>query len=123
MLDRIETLATRSVARGCGFAMLAIGTMMAGLSYEPALALEMGGIFSLVVSLVLLIFAANAARKPYRETELWLMLEPSERPPTKVAQSIVSRLLRAAYLHFAYYFANGSCALIVMSIVVANSGR
>ncbi len=123
MLERIEMLATRSVARGCGFAMLAIGCMMAGLSYEPALSLEMGGLFSLVVSLVLLVNAANAPRKPYRETELWLMLDPDDRPPTGVAQTILSRPLKSAYLNFAYYFANGSCALIVSSIVVAHATR
>lgn len=123
MLDRIETLATRSVGRGCAFAMLAIGTMMVGLSYEPALAFEMGGVFSLLVSLVLLAFAAHAPRKRYDETELWLMLKPAERPPQQIAQSIVSRLLKSAYLSFAYYFANGSCVLIVMSIVVASASR
>lgn len=123
MLDRIEMLATRSVARGCGFAMLAIGTMMAGLSYQPALALEMGGVFSLVVTLVLLVCAARAPSKPYRETELWVMLEPGERPPSTIAQGIVSRQLKSAYLNFAYYFANGSCALIVSSIVVATASR
>jgi hypothetical protein len=123
MLERIETLATRSVARGCGFAMLAIFTMMVGLSYEPALSLEMGGIFSLLVSLVLLALAAHAPRKPYRETELWLMLGPDERPPGAIAQTIVSRILRSAYLNFAYYFANGSCVLIVSSIVVTQATR
>lgn len=119
LLERIESLAAHSVGRGCGFAMIAIGTTMIGLVYDPVQSLQIGGILSLLTTLVLILKALNAERKPYRDTEVWLMLEPSERPPKTVAQGLVSRALKASYLHFAYYFANGACTLIVVSIVIA----
>lgn len=120
ILERIESLATVSVARGCGFAMIAIGTTMVGLVYDPVQCLQIGGILSLLTTLVLILKAFNADRKPYRDTEVWLMLAPEERPPTTIAQGLVSRALKSSYLHFAYYFANGACTLIVVSIVVAS---
>lgn len=117
MLERIERLAVHSVARGCGFAMIAIATTMVGLAYDPVESLQIGGVLSLLTTLVLLGKALNAERRPYRNTELWLLLQPSERPAESIAQLLVSRALRSVYLTFAYYFANGSCALIVLSIV------
>ncbi len=119
MLERIESIAAHSVARGCGFAMIAIGTTMVGLSYDPVQSLQIGGILSLLTTLVLLGKALNASRKHYRDTEVWLLLQPNERPAATIAQSVLGRVLRGVYLNFAYYFANGSCVLIVMSIVLA----
>lgn len=119
MLERIETLARLSVARGCGFAMLGIGTTMIGLLDDPAQSLRIGGILSLVTALVLLAKAGGATRRDHRNTELWIMLDPGERPAAAIAQTIVSRILREAYLTFAYYFANGSCVLIVLSVALA----
>ncbi len=46
----IERLAAVSVARGCGFAILAIAMLMLGLSFNPAKALELGG-FSFLLML------------------------------------------------------------------------
>ena len=122
MLERIEIMATHSVARGCGFAMIAIGTTMIGLVYDPVQSLQIGGILSLLTTLVLLGKAINAPRKDYRDTELWLLLLPNERPAQTIAQSVLSRILRGVYLNFAYYFANGSCVLIVLSVVLAVFG-
>ena len=118
MLERIALMARTSIGRGCGFAMLAIGTTMVGLIYDPVQSLRIGGVLSVITSLVLLVKAANAAHRSYRETEVWLMLAPSERPDPAIAQTVLSRILREEYLSFAYYFANGACALIIVSIVI-----
>lgn len=118
MLHRIEDLANFSIARGCGFAMLAIATTMVGLSFDAVQSLKVGAVLSLVTSLVLLVKAQLAGRKAYQSTELWLLLQPGERPPASVAQLIVSRILRMAYFRFALYFAYGSLLLIALAIVL-----
>jgi hypothetical protein len=63
MLARVEYLAELSVARGCGFAALAILTLMVGLSWDAALACRLGGVLVLLVCALLLL---KAWRAPYR---------------------------------------------------------
>lgn len=119
MLQRIEELAIFSVARGCGFVMIAIATSMLGLSFDPHQCLNVGGVLSLLTALLLILKAMRASSKPYQATELWLLLGPSDRPPQPIAQRLVSRALRDAYYRFATYFARGSAALLSLNLVMS----
>lgn len=115
---RIEELAVFSVARGCGFAMIAIATTMIGLSFDPHQCLKVGGLLSLVTALVLIVKALRAFSKPYQATDLWLMLGPADRPPQAVAQLLISRALRDAYYRFASYFARGAAGLLMLNLAI-----
>jgi hypothetical protein len=117
ILQRIEELAYFSVARGSAFAMLAIFVAMVGLIDEPALSLKTGAVLSLLACMTLLLKAAYAGQKHYRSTELWLLLKAEERPSERMAQAVVARVLREAYLRFAFHFAAGSFALLIFMIV------
>lgn len=97
----IERLAEISVARGCGFALLGIVTTMTGFSAEPAQALKAGGILTLMTCAVLLLKAFNALRRPYKSTEVWIMLPKTERPKAEVAQQLIGCALRGVYMVFA----------------------
>jgi hypothetical protein len=101
MIERIEHLAHVSVARGCGFAALAILTFFIGMLGDLVTAFKCAGYLSLLASAVLLLKAGLARIQPYRRTELWLMLKPAERPPAAVAQQLIGTVLREAYLRFA----------------------
>lgn len=116
-MHKIEELAHASVARGCGFAMLAIATFMIGLSAEFALALRAGGYSCLLMCLILMVMGWRAESVPYKRTELWLMLEPSERPQPASAQSIISTARREAFLEFALRSAWLAAALLVMAVL------
>lgn len=118
MLRTIEELALFSVARGCGFAAIGIFTMMIGLIGEPRLALQSGGVLTLIACLVLVMRALHARRQPYKRTEVWLMLQPTERPRQETAQQIIGNALREAYLRFALHAACLSAALLVASVIV-----
>ncbi|MDZ4791261.1 MAG: hypothetical protein SGJ17_08650 [Hyphomicrobiales bacterium] len=117
-MQRLDEVAAYSVARGCGFAGLAIGTMMVGLSGDMPNALKAGGILTLLIVAVLLLKALNANKQPYKLTELWIMLEPDERPPQTMAQGIVSSALRRAYLRFARQYAFIAGAMLLGSLVL-----
>lgn len=119
MLQRIDDMAAFSIARGCGFAMIAIATTMIGLSFDAHQSLRTGALLSLLTTLILILRAMRAYAKPYDATELWLMLAPAERPPQSVAQLLVGRALRQAYYRFALYFAHGAVALLLLDVVVA----
>ncbi|MGD9925457.1 MAG: hypothetical protein AB7L90_10900 [Hyphomicrobiaceae bacterium] len=101
MIERIEHLAHVTVARGCGFAALAILTFFIGMLGELATAFKCAGYLSMLACTVLLLKAGLARLQPYRRTELWLMLKPTERPPTAVAQQLIGTTLREVYLYFA----------------------
>lgn len=123
MLDVVEKLAEFTVARACGFAMLAILVAIVGLVDEPAIALKTGALLSLLTSMILLLKAALAETKPHRATELWLLLKPEERPHEAVAQRIIALALREAFLRFALYFASGAAAMLVTLLMIAIFGR
>lgn len=116
-MNKIEQLAYASIARGCGFVLLAIGTFMLGLSGDFAIALRAGGYLCLVMCLVLLLMAWRASLKPYNRTELWLLLEPGERPKPTVAQTVISTARREACLTFALRSAWLTAGLLVMAVL------
>jgi hypothetical protein len=63
MLQKIERLAYISVARGCGFAALAIVTFMVGLSGDMVSSLEAGGSLALLVCPGSSTIAATSVRR------------------------------------------------------------
>ncbi len=115
-MHKINQLAHASVARACGFAMLAIATFMIGLSAEFALALRAGGYGCLLMSFVLIAMSWRADSTPYKRTELWLMLDPAERPQAAVAQAIIGMARREALLAFALRSAWLASTLLVMGL-------
>ncbi len=116
-MEKIEQLAYASVARACGFGMLAIATFMIGLSSEFVLALRAGGFGCLLISFVLIAMSWRAGSTPYKRTELWLMLEPSDRPQPAVAQAVISAARRTAFLEFAWRSAWLATALLLMALI------
>lgn len=117
MLDRIEKLAQLSVARGCGFAAVAILTFFVGMSADLTAAIKSAGLLSLLTCLVLLIKAWSAPKRPYKHTELWVMLKPAERPQPEIAQQVIGTVLRETYLTFALHSALFSFLLLGAAIV------
>lgn len=119
MLQRIEHLAHISVARGCGFAGLAILTLMIGLSGNMGVALEAGGILSLAVCGVLLLKAWLAHLRSYKNTEVWLMLSPHERPHSEIAQHLIGTALCDTCLRFALLASRVAIALLLAAALYA----
>lgn len=120
MLDRIEAAAERSVGRACGFAALGVGCMMVGLSGEALrLALDVGGFFMLLASLVLVIKAWTAPFQPYKRTEVWHMLGVDDRPQAAVAQKVIGGVLREVYLRFAMRTALLTAGLLGLSLALS----
>ena len=123
MLDRIEYLARLSVARACGFAALAILTFFVGLAAELTLALKTAGTLALITCLILLLKAQFARQRPYKHTELWVMLKPDERPAAAIAQQLIGTVLRETYLRFALHAAIMAAALFALALLYALLGR
>lgn len=116
-MRRVEQLAELSVARGCGFAMIAIVTMMVGLSADVRAALLAGGYLSLMTCLVLALRGWGSRQRPYKRTEVWVMMAPDERPPAGVAQRVIGAALRDAYLLYAMRAATIGAILLSLALV------
>jgi hypothetical protein len=118
MLAVLEERANVSVARGHGFGLLAIFAVMVGCSSDIVLALKSGGLLCLVMCAALVLKAWRADRRPYKTTELWLMLAPSERPHASIAQQVIANVLREAYLRFARHSAWLAAGLLGGALVL-----
>lgn len=117
-MERIFYYADLSVRRACGFAALAIFTTMVGVSTIPMLAAKLGAAMAASVALVLLAKAINAPRKPYRNTELWILLDRRHDLPEAHAQRVLMGALRDAYLRYGRLAGWTAAVLWAASIVI-----
>ncbi|WP_181706986.1 hypothetical protein [Chthonobacter rhizosphaerae] len=118
-MDRLRRAAFETVARGTGFAGLAIVCILVGLSWNPPLAAKTGGILTLIAAATLTAKGHAAPTRDHRRTETWMMLEESERPPAAVAQQVTGTALQEAYYTFAIRAAGISAVLFAAAFVLA----
>ncbi|MDZ4736733.1 MAG: hypothetical protein SGJ07_10345 [Rhodospirillaceae bacterium] len=102
-MDRIRSLAALSVGRACFFAGFAIWATMFALIVDPVLALRVGAALVSIVACVLLIKAHNAAERPYRETEVWLLMDRKTDLPADRIQRAIGGALTEIYRRYARY--------------------
>lgn len=117
-MDRMRTVAFQTIGRAVSFAGLAILCVMAGLAFDPLLAVQSGGFLVLLVLAVLLYKARAALTADHRRTEMWLYLEKDEKPAEAYAQWAASTVLRDAYLWFARWMAAVAVALWAMAVLM-----
>lgn len=117
-MDVIEAYAKISVARGCGFALLAIICVMFGLMGTPVFALKIAGMFCAIIAVILMVRSDLARRIDHKNTELWLMLEVAERPHPAVAQRIISGVLSRTFAEFGLHFARGAIWVLGVALFV-----
>ena len=101
----MRQIAYETVLRACGFGSLAIFCIMVGLSFDPLVAFQSGGVLTMVMTGILVLKAFEARTKPYRRTEMWLYLPKEQRPPEATAQQLTATLMREIYLTFALWTA------------------
>ena len=117
-MDRIEYLADFAVKRGCAFALLAIGTVMLGLSYDLMLCFKSGASLRALHGSVLGIFAYNAPRWNHRSTELWTLLNKGADLPPGYPPELLLEVLRKTYTRYAEYSGIIALALSVVAAIV-----
>jgi hypothetical protein len=105
MYEAVRHAAFISIARGSGFGGLALVTAMFGFAGNPALALKFGGFAALLATAILILKAWTAPQKPYKKTEVWLLLAPEDRPLDAYAQNLVSAARVEACYRFALIWA------------------
>src|SRR5262245_39163913 len=117
-MDRMEHLADLAVKRGCAFKLLAIATVMRGLSCDLVLCFKSGAILEALHGSVLAIFAYNAPRWNHRSTELWALLNKGADLPPNYPPELLLEVLRKTYTRYAEYSAAIALALSVAALTV-----
>jgi hypothetical protein len=121
-MDEMRRIAFETVMRACGFGSLAIFCIMVGLSFEPRIAFQVGGVLTLLMVGVLILKAQEAPTKHYRRTEMWLYLPKELRPPEASAQQTISAVMRETYLTFAYWTSGIAVGMWVLALLLSLSG-
>ena len=115
-MDRIRELAWVSVGRACGFAILAIFTVMVGLSFDPVLAVKSGAVLLLISATALWLLARLAPTRNPRRTEVWYILDPHEQPTGGAAQRVIGTILADIYRRFAQWALLAGVTLWLVSL-------
>lgn len=121
-MEPLRRAAFLSIQRACMFGGLAIFCLMIGLSYELRLSLQAGGTLTVLMAIVLIYKAHEARTKPYRKTEMWLLIPKELRPPEAYAQRLAATVLRETYLTFALWTSAAAVAMWSVALVLSLSG-
>lgn len=100
-MDRIQYFAGVSVRRACGFGVLAIVTMVSGFAPIPLLAVKLAATLTTLMGVILALKALHAPKKPYRRTELWILLGKKHGLPEARAQRVLMGTLQGLYIAYA----------------------
>jgi len=95
--ENIRRLADLSIRRGCGFVLLGTACIMVGLSHDFASSVKAAAVVVGLASVVMLAKGLNALRRPYRDTELWLLLEPRPLLSEPLLQRLIGQVLADRY--------------------------
>jgi hypothetical protein len=121
-MERIGQLAAHSVLRGTGFAGLAVMLTMAGLLFDPPLALKVGGVGFLAIAVAMDIKASVYPRKRrIRESEVWIMLADDERPPEQAARPLIVTAMQRELREKALWIAGAAASCFALSIIAPHS--
>ena len=115
---RLRHAADLTIRRAIGFAYIAIGTTMAGMAFDGYLAVKTGAILSTVVAAVLGLKALRAPRRPYKHTELWIVVDKDHGLPEERAQDVIGHVLRERYLWHAQLIAGVAARLWLVGFAV-----
>ena len=120
-MEDMRRIAFETVLRACGFGSLTIFCIMIGLSFNPLVAFQSGGVLTTLMTGILVLKAYEARSKPYRRTEMWLYLPKEARPPEGVAQRITSEVMREVYLNFALWTSVTSIVMWLIAVIFSYS--
>ena len=95
--ETIRRLADLSIRRGCGFVLLGTACLMVGLAHDFAASAKAAALVIAMAGLVMAGKGMNAMRRPYRDTELWLLLDPRPALGDPLMQRLLGQILTERY--------------------------
>jgi hypothetical protein len=99
----IRATAQMSVSRACMFGALGIWTLSFGFITWPVVALRMAAILTSLAVAILFYKAVQAPGRPYRRTEVWIMLRETLDLPEAMLQTLISAALGEIFRRYSIY--------------------
>lgn len=115
-MDRFAQFTFSMLARDASFVVLAATMMMVGFSYNPPLALHIGGQVALIFCLFLMHRASTLSEQTLVRSEAWRALAPDERPRGEPGIVVAHAQMRDDILRFAKGAAGVACTLLALSL-------
>jgi hypothetical protein len=112
----VRRAAETSVGRAVGFGALAIGCVILGLGGYPVLALRVGAACTMLMAVILLLKALQAPSRPFRRTEVWLLLDRPHWIAPQLAQRLIGGALRETFRRYAGWSAGVAIGLWLASL-------
>ena len=100
-MEEIRRSGEAVIQRALLFTTLAVVTTMIGFMAEPGRAFAVGAALTALAGAVLALKGLWAPRRPYRRTEVWLLLDRKVPLPEPQAQAVFGRILRQLYYGYA----------------------
>ncbi len=92
---------------------------MSGLLFDLSLACRMGAFFALALAFALQVRAVTYHRiKRIDETEVWILLDESLRPPKEAARRLIVQAMRVELTEKALYAAVLGAGLFAVSLLI-----
>ena len=118
-MAEIQRLASIVVWRAFGFCWLAIGTAMSGLLFDLPLACRTGALLALAVAFAFQLRAVTYHRiRRINESEVWILLDESLRPPKEAARALIVPAMRIELSEKALYAAVIGAGLFAISLLI-----
>lgn len=118
-MNRVEYLADLSVGRACGFGAMGVVMSMLGLSADPLMCVRVGAFLTVVMGLVLALFAYRAPYRDYRRTELWVLLDKGRDLPPGYPAATLCQVLRETYTRYAELAGRMAIILCAVAAILA----
>jgi hypothetical protein len=120
-MGAFRRFAFAAAARDAGFVALAAATLMLAFSFAPALSLSIGANIALAFAIFMILRAVCLHSDGIERTEVWLILQPQERPAGDVGRRLARDELQDVLLRFARASAGAAIVLYGASLAVSLS--
>jgi len=120
-MGAFRRFAFAAAARDVGFVALAAATLMLAFSFAPALSLSIGANIALAFAIFMILRAVCLRTDAIERTEVWLILQPQERPAGDAGRSLARDELQDVLLRFARASAGAAIVLYGASLAVSLS--
>ena len=120
-MGAFRRFAFAAAARDAGFVALAAATLMLAFSFAPALSLSIGANIALAFAIFMILRAVCLRTDGIERTEVWLILQPQERPADDIGRRLARDELQDVLLRFARASAGAAIVLYGASLAVSLS--
>jgi hypothetical protein len=118
-MDTFARFASFTIARDASFSALAAGILMVAYSFNPPLALVIGGSVAMLFASVMLVRALFLSEDRVTGTEPWQVMEPDQRPIGDAGRAVACERFETLLLSAAKNAAGIASVMFALGLLIA----